>query len=197
VPLLFPDPPAIFTSFFTAHLSMLAAHYDHYTLGHPIGRAFAPEATEMPHEVFSLSLVKLQKGADVSSATSEGWRLFLQQAPPIRVVEVDRTSNDDSLLFLGITAGPQVDYLRQLLEKLKTERDLGASYTVRLLRVKPLYLSCVWLSGEPPQGGVFLTLPPVFSPFSPDARYKNEEMTHLLQDAALQQAPNTKVLFAE
>jgi hypothetical protein len=196
VPLLFPEPPANFTAFFTTHLSRLAAHYDRYTLGHPLGQVFAPEATEMPHEVFALSLVKLQKGADVSSATSEGWRLFLRQGPPIRVAEVDQTPNEDSLLFLGITAGPQIDYLRGLLEKLKTEH-LERSYTVRLLRVKPLYLSCVWLSSEPPQDDVFLTLPPVFSPFGLNTRYRSEEMTHFLQAAALQQSPNTKVLFAD
>jgi hypothetical protein len=195
VPLLFPEPPASFTAFFTMNLSRLADHYRRHTLEHPLGQGFIPEETEMPHEVFALSLVKLQKGVDVSSATSEGWRLFLRQAPPIRVAEVDQTPNEESLLFLGITAGPQVDYLRGLLEKLKTEH-LEPSYKVRLLRVKPLHLNCVWLFGEP-QGDVFLTLPPVFSPFGLDARYKSEEMTHLLQAAALQQAPNTKVLFAE
>jgi hypothetical protein len=197
VPLLFPEPPSNFAHFFTEHLSSLAAQYVHHNLEHPLGRTFAPEETEMPHEVFASSLLELRKGADVSSAKSQGWRLFLRQAPPIRVAEVDQSPNDDTLEFLGITAGPRVDYTRRLLEKLKTDRDLEASYTVRLLRVKPLYLSCVWLSGGPSQDDVFLPLPPVFSPFGLDARYKGEEMTHLLQAAALQQSANTKVLFGE
>lgn len=198
VPLLFPEPPSSFTKCFTEHLSMLATHYARHAAEHPLGQTFRPHETEMPHEVFAVPLAELRKGADVSNAASEGWRLFLREAPPVRVAEVDRSLEDDSLLFLGLAIGPQTDYTRRLLVELNTDPGLEvASYTVRLLRVKPLYLSCLWLSPGRSQDDAFLPLPPAFPPFRRDARYNREELTRLLQAAALQQSANTQVLFAE
>jgi hypothetical protein len=197
VPLVFPEPPSNFVGFFREHLSRLATHYASHSLEHPLAEPFSPGGTEMPHEIFTLSLLVLRRQADVSSASPQGWRLFLRQAPPIRVAEVDRSPNDNSLIFLGITAGPQVDYTRQLLEKFKADRELDAIYTVRLLRVQPLYLNCVWLSTGRSHEDFFLPVPPVFSPFSLGSRYRRDDMAQLLTTAALQKSPNTKVLFGE
>ncbi len=151
MPLSFPDLPSDITGFLNDHLSKLAAHYGQSKPEHPVGLVFDPQETEMPHEVLALSLMDLRRGADVSNAAREGWRLFLREAPPVRVAEVHRDADDASLLFLGITAGPQVDYARRLLEQLNSDQTDGVAYTVRLLRVKPLYLDCVWLSAESPQ----------------------------------------------
>jgi hypothetical protein len=194
----FPEPPPDFRSALRKGLLEVSANYRNHEYNHPMGGEFEPDRTEMPHEVFSISLSSLKLGAGVTNAIGEGWRVFLEQEPPARVAEVTLGPDSEHLLFLGTSTGPQIDYTKSLLYTLSSDGDLtSGSFTVRLLRVKPLYLACIWLSTDAPAKDLFIPLPPSFVPFIQGKRFKAEEFDELLRTAASTQAPNVTTLFAK
>jgi hypothetical protein len=197
MPLHFSEPPADFRQALIEGLEKMSAAYRTHDASNPLGGEFTATRLRMPHPVYSAALSDLKSGAGVASASIEGWRAFLEDAPPIRVAEATTAPEGRRPIFLGLSVGPQVDYTLQLL--LEFERDSlhrPLTFIPRLLRVNTLYLSCLWLSNEDATQDIFIPIPPVFGSAAAEKQHRRPDFDQLLTSMASARVPNRKTLFA-
>ena len=193
----FAQLPQDYREMFAKGLAEGARIFKIHKPGHRMGGEFSPDRIEKPMEIFSITVGALKSGQTLSGSTSEGWRVFLADRPPIRSSDVVRTADGDGLVFLGIATGPQNDFTLSLLDELSKAPEFDANdFTVRFFRVKPLNLAALWLASDDAQRDILIPLPPAHKPFVASHKYGAEMFSELMQESAGRKTLNAEIFFA-
>lgn len=135
-------------------------------------------ALALPHDVYSLGLDDLVRGATLDDARLVG-RRFLVMAGENAVASAEIARDD------GFTAteGPFVaGTARAVAVAEQDPATAEGNYEVRVLRVPALYFMALWLSGDSGEPDLVIPMDPAPEPFSPGERVSPDElMAHLAE----------------
>ncbi len=194
----FPEPPAKFQECIREGLTEGARIFRNHKTDHVIGSEFSPAMTEMPLEIYSIAISALKSDTDISDAISDGWCVFLGQGPPVQIAEALRADGGTGAIFHGISSGPQIDAIRSVLEKLRNApQGKEMELTARLLRVKPVHATAIWLATPDWKNDILIAIPPAFTPLEAGMEYSATEYSELLKQAARARAASARILFAK
>lgn len=161
------------------NLSELAgrAAYRHRALArvNPLDVALA-----LPHDVYSLGLDELVRGATLDDAQLVG-RRFLVMAGDDAVASAEIARDD------GFTAteGPFVTGTARAIAVAEQDpATADGDYEVRVLRVPALYLMALWLSGGGHQADLVIPMDPAPEPFSGGEKVRPDELLGRLAELA-------------
>jgi len=193
----FPTPPESYEKVVKEGLSKMSGLYQNRTSVHPMGAAFRGEEAYRPVQIFTVEGRQAQDGKKALIPVPEGWRYFVGQSEPLRTADVVLSPTNKQIEFLGLSVGPQVEMLKDLLASMETDAGLaGRHFECRLLRALILNLTAIWLSALDGLGDIIIPLVPVWPPLSAGKRYEGTDFYALLAEAFRAKPANSKILFS-
>jgi hypothetical protein len=176
-----PESPAKTVDAIQRHLSDLAgrAEFQHRALS---GARLGDLALAAPHDVYTLGLDAIARGARLTDAEPVGRRFLVMDED--RAVAAAEVADEEGSGFQA-NEGRFVRATAEAIRRAEADPELAdGRYELRLLRIPALYLMALWLSDDDGRGDRVIPLEPAPQPLQAGESYVPEELLALLRGPA-------------